>query len=71
MSGRPSFGGAVHVTSRLVVPEPSTVKSPGGPGGSGRSMTSTTTVICAVRPLPSSATTMMPIMFGREVPPAS
>ena len=61
MSGRPTFEGAVHVTSRLVVPEPVTVKSTGASGGSFTSVTLTTTVICAVSvpSLPSSAITPM------------
>ena len=71
MSGRPSFGGAVHVTSRLVVPEPVTVTATGASGGSSTSATFTTTVICAVRPLPSSATTRMPSKFGRAMDAAS
>ena len=65
MSGRPAFGGAVHVTCRLVVPEPVTVTATGASGGSFTSVTLTATAICAVRsPLPSSATTMMSYLFG-------
>ena len=56
-----SFGGAVHVTCRLVVPEPVTVTASGASGGSSTSVTLTATAICAVSvpALPSSAITMM------------